>query len=64
MVLVDALSILNTTIQLRNVVLCEANKRLEVHENVKSEAETGVGRGKVLVAGALLIDFNDDEAGG
>lgn len=64
MVLVDALSILNTTIQLGHVVLGEANKRLEVYENVKGETETGVCRGKVLVAGTLLVDFDDDEAGG
>ena len=63
-VLVHALCVLDAAVQLGHIVLGEADKGLEVDGNVEGEAEAGVGRGKVLVAGALLVDFDNDEAGG
>ena len=64
MILIYALCLVDAAIELGHVILGEADKRLDVDEDVEGEAETGVGRGKVFVAWAALVDFDDDEAGG
>lgn len=64
MILVHALSLLHTAIQLRHVILCEAHNSLNVHQHIKGETETRVRRRKVFVPGARLINFDNDKTGG
>lgn len=64
MILIYALCVVDTAIELGHVVLGEADERLNIDEDVEGEAEAGVGRGKVFVAWTALVDFDDDEAGG
>jgi hypothetical protein len=63
-VLVDALGLVDAAIQARRVVLREADDGLQVHEHVEGQAQDGVRRGKVLMAGPCLVQLDDDEAGG
>jgi hypothetical protein len=62
-VLVNLLCIVHATVDLRHVVLRESHEGLDVHEDVKEEAEACVRGFKVLVARPGFVHFNDDEAG-
>lgn len=62
-VLPHGLGILLAPVQRRGVILREADDGLQEQKDVGYEAEDGVRRLEVLVAGALLVDLDDDEAG-
>lgn len=62
MPLINSLGLLFTPIQIWRKVLRKANKRLQEQRNVEYEAEDGVRGGEVVVAGAALVDLDDDEA--
>lgn len=62
MVLPHGLGLVDAPVQARRVVLCEPNDSLEEDGKVEDQAEDGVRGGEVLVAGARLVDFDDDEA--
>lgn len=61
--LVDTFRLVYATVQIRREVLCEANERLNVHEDVEDESEDRVGRGEVFVAGACFVHLDDDQTG-
>lgn len=64
MILINTLRVLHTTIKLRHIILREPHNRLDVHKDIKGEAEARVRGFKVFVAGAGFVHFDDDEAGG
>jgi len=63
MVLVNRFRIVHAAVQLRHVVLREADQRLDVHEHVERQAQAGMRGFEMLVAGAGFVHFDDDEAG-
>lgn len=60
-VLVQLLRVVDTTVQLRNKVLSDANDSLNGHENVRDQAEYGMGRLKVCSVVADLVVLNHDQ---
>ena len=63
MVLVHALGVIYTAIQLRHIVLREANNSLNVYENVKNKAKTCVRGFEVCMAWSSFVHLDDDKAG-
>lgn len=62
MILPHRLSLLHASVHARRVVLRESHEGLHEDGDVEDEAEDGVRRGEVLVAGARFVDFYDYEA--
>lgn len=63
MVLPHRLRLVDAAVQIRCVVLREANDGLKKDGEVEDEPEDGMRGGKVLVARAGLVYLDDDEAG-
>lgn len=61
MVLPHCLRIVNTSVYIGRVVLCEADDGLQEDCDVEDEAKDGVRRLEVLVARAGFVKFNDDK---
>lgn len=66
MVLVKLLRIVDTTVQLRDEVLRDANDSLDGHENVGGQAKNGMWRLEVcsVVADLIVLNYNQTSDGG
>jgi len=64
MVLVNSLCVMDAAVELRHVVLREANEGLDVHEYVERKTEACMRRFKVLVSWPGFVHLDYDEAGG
>ena len=64
MILVDTLSIIHPAIQLRYIVLCEANNSLNIYEDVECKPETRVCGCEVFVSRPRLVHLNNNQARG
>lgn len=63
MIFPHTLRIVHAAIHSGSVVLREAHESLQEYEDVENEAENGVRRLEVGVAGAALVNLDNDEAG-
>jgi hypothetical protein len=63
MVLVHRFRIVHAAIELRNVVLREADERLDVYQDVEGKSKTCMRRFEMCVAWTGFVHFDDDQAG-
>ena len=64
MVLIDTLRLVHAAVQTRRVILRESYDGLNIHKHVECQSQSRVRGLEVLMAGACLVHFNDDEACG